>query len=191
MTLFKNLFGYNSEEIEEVIFDGELYRTDLDFSPQYIVGQAFGANYDESSYNQILAQNILIARKCFDRDLQAIVQSEIGICLERMGETNHHTIGEIYKDGETSKVISKIDTKGVLAKSKKILDDLELPYDSALFIAHPYHVQRVMDRARDIGIIGRPFLKKEVTWPKQDSQPWVRSAFRFVPREIVARTLKK
>jgi uncharacterized SAM-binding protein YcdF (DUF218 family) len=78
-----------------------------------------------------------------------------------------------------------------LIESKKVLDKLELPYDSALFIAHPYHMERVLHIAKTLGISGKPFIRKNVEWAQKDSQPWVKSLFLFVPREILARIITK
>ena len=193
MNILKNLLGYNGKKLEEIIINGESYFTDKNFSPAYILGQAFGADTDKESYNNYLAQAVLDAREYFQENIPAIVQSEIGVCLNnlRAKKESIYEVGEIYTSKEKSLIISKIDTKGVLIEAKKMLGKLGLPYNSALFVAHPYHMERVLHTAEGLGISGKPFVKQTVEWPQKDSQSWVKSPFLFVPREILARIITK
>jgi hypothetical protein len=66
----------------------------------YILGQAFGAGIDKESYNHYLAKSVLNAKEYFNRDLPTIIQSEIGICLNKLGADNklNYSIGEVYCD---------------------------------------------------------------------------------------------
>jgi hypothetical protein len=89
--------------------------------------------------------------------------------------------------GEKAVVISKRDTRGILSSSKEIVDNLGLPYNSALFVAHPCHIQRVLDNAGRLS--GEPFIRASVEWAGGDVQPWVRSPFLWIPREIITRML--
>jgi len=194
MNILRNLLGYREESLEEVEIDGRRYMTDGGFSPLYILGQAFGASSDESSYNHRLAQSVLDAWEHFQQDIPAIVQSEIGVCLDGLGANGYFTrrVGQMYESGEaTSLVASKIDTRGVLTESKQVLDVLGLPYDLGLFVAHPFHMARVLHTAHGVGLEGKPFVRKKAEWPRNDSQPWVRSPFSFVPREFFARFVTK
>mgnify|MGYP001592432317 FL=1 len=50
--LFRNLTNYNGN-LNSVEIENRKYRTKTDFNPSVIIGQAFGAGYDENSYNQI------------------------------------------------------------------------------------------------------------------------------------------
>jgi len=188
-----NLFGYSRKDLDEVIIGRESYLTKKGFSPEFFLGQAFGADTNERSYNHFLAQAILNARTYFGEDIPAIVQAEIGSCLGNLGVSGafFHQIGEVYQSGKRSLVISKMSTKEVLTESKYVLNNLGLSYHSALFVAHPYHMERVLHIAESIGILGEPFVRKGVEWPKEDLQPWVRSPFVFVPREIIARIINR
>ncbi|MBI2043063.1 hypothetical protein HYT25_01605 [Candidatus Pacearchaeota archaeon] len=186
--LFKDLTDY-SGKLEYVEVNGRRYRTKTDANPSIILGQAFGANYDKNSYNQVLAESVIDARQFFGDELAVIVQSEIGKCLDEYGEFSYHSIGEVYEDDEISKigVFSKIDTQGVLKLSEEVLKKLGLEKEEIVYVAHPAHVYRVMKIGNKIGFNGFPFISKDVEWASGEIQPWTRSKYFWIPREIATR----
>ena len=188
--LFKNLTEYN-ENLGIIEINGRSYRIKTDTNPSVILGQSFGANYDENSYNQILAESVIDARKYFGNDLAVIAQSEIGECLNKYGEFRYHSIGEVYENDENSTIVSKIDSQGVLLQAKEVLKKRNLDKEKVIYIAHPAHIYRVMKIGEKIGFNGAPFIPEIVCWPSEDLQPWVRSPYLWVPREIATRVHHK
>jgi hypothetical protein len=187
MINLKNLFGYKDSNFNEVKILGERYLFDEAFKPEYIMGHAFGADFDAGSYNYKLAKSIVAAREYYGKNLPAIVQSEVGICLERLGQENLYCVGEVYGKGESSVMKSKISTRGIVELSKKEVVNLDLHFDRTLLTGHPYHIQRILDDAEGKGLTGAAFIHSNVEWPKTDSQLWVRYPWLFVLREIVGR----
>jgi hypothetical protein len=185
MRLFKNLTNYNKKEISEISVNYHKYKTNKDITPSVIIAQSFGASEDKDSYNFTLAESIRDARKFFKKDLFAIVQKEIGKNLEFIGETNYAVACKNIEEG------NYIDTREILKDSRKIIWDNGLNYKSVLYTCHPAHTHRVMEIGKRLGLAGEPFIKKEITWPEQDSQYWVRSKINWIPREFLARVHHK
>ncbi|MDP2628625.1 MAG: hypothetical protein Q8P15_01875 [Nanoarchaeota archaeon] len=185
---FRNLTSYREKKLNVVDVNERTYFTDSSFNPNLIIGMAFGANYDEKSHNYKLAKAVIDSREYFGKEIPVLVQSEIGECLMRSGEKNFYFVGENYAEGESSLIKSKIDTEGIFKHCKKIIKSKGLG-NKILYVAHPAHMQRVLDTAKKQGLEGIPFVSEKVEW-LDDAQPWVTSPYLWVPREIVARVLK-
>jgi hypothetical protein len=185
MKLFKNLTNYYGEGIQEISINNNNYKTNKEITSSVIVAQSFGASEDKESYNFILAESIRDARKFFKKDLFAVVQKEIGKNLESIGETNYAIACENVEEG------IYVNTREILKDSRKIIWDNGLNYKSVLYACHPAHTYRVMEIGRRLGLAGEPFIKKEITWPEQDSQYRVRSKINWIPREVLARAHHK
>ena len=193
MDLLKNMLGHNGENLEKIVINSGSYLTksNKDFFPAYMIGLSFGADISESSYNNRLAECVLNAEEYFKESIPKIIQYEVRRCLKNSNTNPQsiYTIGEGYNQKEKSLVLPKISTKDVLIESKRLIEKLNLPLDSALFIAHPCHMERVLYTAEKLGIYGEPFIREKVEWSEKDPQLWVRSPFFFVPREIIARIM--
>ena len=196
--LFRNLTGYYHPDLKEENINGEKYRTIIldDVKPNALFAQAFGASYGEDSYNKILAETILDLGNYFNetigRNLTTIVQAEIGKCIKRVDNSfDFYPIGEIYKDGEKSKLKSKVDTYWMLKRTQELLKGVGFENDSGIFVVgHPAHMQRILGIAEKIGfkpVPLIPFLSDNSWFPKNDAQLWVRSKYFWVPREIATR----
>lgn len=196
--LFGNLLSYNHPDLESVEINGRRYKTLVpdDIEPNVVFAQAFGASYDENSYNRVLAETILDLKNCFEesvgRELTTIVQTEVGYCLERINSREgFYPIGKIYKNGETSKLKSKVDTYWMLKKTQELLKGVGLENDLGIFVVgHPAHMHRILKIAEKMGfkpIPIIPFMSENSWFPKNDPQLWVRSKYFWVPREIATR----
>lgn len=184
----KNLLDYNMS-FEEATIEGRAYRFSPSFAdkaPEILTGQAFGSSDD---YNKILAQSILDAQKFFGvENAPVYVQKEIGKFLEEgVDSDNLHQFGITYDEGESSVVLSKYDTSDFFRDASKGIELENASHKNLAFFAHPAHVYRVMEIGKKFGLEGGVFLPKEVTWPSEDPQPWVRGEKPWVPRELLAR----
>jgi len=188
MKMLRNLAGYNGN-LDEVKTSRGIYRTNRDTKPSVALAQSFGAGTGADSYNYRLANAVLASREIFGERLPAIVQAEVGECLENYGGSNYYIVGEndVYSEGESSSLMSKIDTAGVLEASRDLIKSQGGDITNVVYVAHPAHIERVMQIGEKMGLEGIPFIEKEVVWPTNDSQKWVRSKGMWVPREIATR----
>jgi hypothetical protein len=182
-----NLTDY--EGLDDIDIGGKVYRIRDGPAPSAILSLAFGGNMGENSYNAQLAKNACSARRYFG-DIPIISQAEIGMNVQDSGS---YSVGQesLYKEGEGSLVLSKTTTgeimKQMIAKAEEIGCDLQ----NVSYISHPAHAQRIEWVGEKLGIVGDPFLDKEIKWPIEESQPWVRTPHLWVPREILARIQHK
>ncbi|MFH1506396.1 MAG: hypothetical protein ABIE94_05420 [archaeon] len=186
-SIFSNLTDYHDPDLSQIVVDGTSYMTLAEYEPSVIVGLSFGADYGEGSVNASLAQSVLDAQEYFGQDLQAIVQSEIGTCMSRLGEDDYVHVGENYAEGEGAAMRSKESTGTILEYSREHMESLNLDTGSILYVAHPAHMQRVIALGRSLGLEGQPFLG-DIGWSEDDPQLWVRNGALWLPREVVVRT---
>lgn len=189
--VWQNLLSYDDESLEEVEVNGERYLADPDYSPESVVGQAFGADLDEGSYNQVLAETISDARDFYGEDLEIFVQEEIAECMDEGLAEEAFVAGEVYNGEEDSRMVSKYSTKEMFELHHGNVEREGLDPESVLYVAHPAHMERVSRIGDSIGFEGRPFLRSEAEWPSEDGQPWVRFPLHWAPREIAARTFRE
>lgn len=189
--VWQNLLSYSDEELEEVLVDGEMYLGDPDYDPEAVIGQAFGADMGEDSYNQVLAETVSDAQDFYDEGLEVFVQEEIAECLDEDLREDSFVAGEVYEDGEDSHMVSKYSTKEMFELHHDNVQREGLDPEKVLYVSHPGHMERVKGIGDNIGFDGRPFIKSEVEWPSEDSQPWVRSPLHWAPRELAARSFRK
>lgn len=197
--LFKNLTNYNVSGLESVEIGKTKYKTLIlgETCPNAVFAQAFGASYGEESYNKVLARTISDLRNYFRgttaKTLEIVVQAEVGECLKNMGvdTSEFDSIGELYAENEIGKMISKIDTYGMLKKTQEVLKEKGFLDDMGIFVVgHPGHMHRILKIAekmhfKPVPII--PFISDENWFPGNDPQIWVRSKYFWVPREILTR----
>lgn len=189
--IWKNLFNYSDEELDEIEVNGQNYLADPGYSPEAVVGQAFGADLNEDSYNQVLAETVSDARDFYDEEIEVFVQEEIAECLDEELREDAFVAGEVYEEGEDSHMVSKYSTKEMFELHHGNVEREGLDPEKVLYIAHPAHMERVKGIGDNIGFNGRPFIRSEVEWPSEDDQPWVRSPLHWTPREIAARSFRK
>lgn len=186
--LTRNLFDYNDTGLEEIDLEGSRYRTNPEFEPEIILAQAFGADYDDESYNQKLADTVTDARDYFGQDIIVLAQAEIATLLKENGEENIYSIGKVYHEDEDTAAVSKYTTKEIMDHNFEKIKDQDLDPEAALYVSHPAHTERVIQVGEKSGLDGEPFILDEVEWPSNDSkQWWVRSPYRWAPREVIAR----
>lgn len=183
----ENLYDFEDDSLEQIDVDDTTYRGDPNFEPSVIVAQAFGANTDEDSYNQILAETIDDARE-FYGEVPVVAQSEI---VERLEEDAYFESGEdiqrVFENSTESDLISDYSTAEVLEETSNVIDQQDYDSDSALLVSHNAHMHRVLTTARQVGIDGEPFLRDQVEWPQDDKQEWVRSPENWSQREPLSR----
>jgi len=111
--------------------------------------------------------------------LPLVLQWEIADCLpdlQKAGVIRRHRTPDAY-----------LDTREVLVQSAEICR--KHGWRKAIIVAHPDHVWRVMKTAEklDFGIAITDMAS--IPYDSLSLQPWTRSRWRFVPREIIARLL--
>ncbi len=197
----KNNVDYNAENMQEIEINNMAYKTDSGFnhySPKGIIGLAFGA---ENQYNKIIAKSILDGIDYWDKvdfesedfekpkEIPVYVQTEIGNCLDKQDFKDYKNFGETYEeDEEVSGVSSKVSTKDILEEIKKDMDkDIDEEDPLMAYFAHPAHIYRVMEIGRKVGISGKAFIPKNVVWPENDPQEWVRNPKDWKKREFMGR----
>lgn len=189
--IWQNLLDYNDDSLDEIEVNGERYLADTDYSPDAVIGQAFGADLDENSYNQILAQTVSDAQQFYGEDFEVFVQEEIAECMSEELKDYAFVAGEVYEEGEDSDVLSKYSTKEMFELHHDNVQRQGLDAESVVYVAHPAHMERVKGIGENVGFEGRPFVRSEVEWPSDDDQPWVRSPLLWGPRELAARSFRK
>ena len=186
-----NIIDFHDLDHEEV--EGGRYRTDPDFEPEVILTQAFGADYDEHSYNKILAETAADARNYFDIDVPIIAQAEVAELLEESGEENVYRVGQVYDEEDEDRVISKHTTKEIMDLHFEEIVDQNLDPDSVLYVSHPGHTHRTMELGKnagpdeDSGLYGSSFIPREVEWAPNDEQWQVRSERNWIVWEMGSR----
>jgi hypothetical protein len=184
----KNAIEYEDSSIRNFKVNGADYRvSDIfnDVAPSAFAAQAFGAG---TEYNQIIAKSILDAKELFEKEIPIYVQTEIGDLLKYQGEKNYTSFGEVYEEGESaSKMVSKVSTLDILKQVKEDMEKKEVDITNIAYFAHPGHIYRVMEIGRKIGLKGGVFIPKDVAWPENDAQPWVRNPKSWKKREFIAR----
>ncbi len=181
MKLLENLLDYK-EPLDLINITGREYRTKSDYHPNVIFTLAFGEN-EKSSYNENLALATINAKTYFDNPL-TIVQSNVFNFLQDY-TSDYISIGQ--NNLSTRLILSKISTSDCFNLLDNILDENNLNKDKILYIAHPAHIYRVMEIGKKRSFFGFPFIEKEVVWPKDDEQLWIRKAYFWVPREFLCR----
>jgi len=189
--VWQNLLSYSDEDLEDVEVNGERYLADADYRPEAVIGQAFGTDLDEDSYNQVLAETITDAQQLYGKDVEVFVQEEIAECLDEELREDVFVAGEVYEDEEDSHMVSKYSTKEMFELHHENIGREGLDPGNVVYVSHPAHMERVKGIRDKIGFDGRPFVRSEVEWPSEDSQPWVRSPLHWGPRELAARSFRK
>lgn len=183
--ILSNLEDYSSSNLIELKFKGIDYKISDCFenqTPGALIVQAFGS---EDQYNEILARDVLNLRECFRSEILAFVQTEVGNLLK--SEREIINFGEIYKNGESSKVLSKVTSYELLKEIKNKIDEKNLDAKNVCYFAHPGHVYRVMEIGRKNNLEGGCFIPSKVVWPDKDPQKWVRSSEAWKKRELMTR----
>ena len=183
----KNATDYEDSSVRNFRVNETNYRvSDIfnDVAPSVFAAQAFGAG---TEYNQIIAKSILDAKELFERDVPIYVQTEIGDLLKYQGEKDYIAFGDVYEEGESAKMISKVSTLDILKQVKEDLQDKNIGVENIAYFAHPGHIYRVMEIGRKIGLKGGVFIPEEVVWPENDAQQWVRNPKDWKKREFKAR----
>lgn len=186
--LFRDLTDYEREDLNTIELNGREYRAGEVDGTELIIAAAFGADTHEDSYNSRIADAVEdLLQKSQEADV--IVQSEVADILEGRGYEEIHSVGESYEEDDNTLMVSKYTTSEIFEESHEIA--LENNYDAGntAYIGHPAHMKRIENVAENIGFEGEPVLPK-VEWP-EDSQPWVNSELRWVPREVAARLYNK
>jgi hypothetical protein len=186
--IFKNLVDYE-KSTKKIKINEKDYRITPVFkkkTPKAFVGLAFGSG---KRYNQILGDSILDAKKYFKKfskkTIPIFVQTEIGNFLKK--EKSVYTFGETYKKGESSKVISKVDSYEILRQISEKMDELSVSKKDVLYFAHPSHVYRVQEQGKIFGIKGGVFIPERIVWPEKDPQWWVQNPENWKKREKMGR----
>lgn len=180
------MHDYNSSTLEYITIHNKRYKTEPPVEiPDVIFALSFGLNHHQSSVNQRLAESIMDIRTYFDAKIPAIIQDRITPCLETLNASDYYSIG---KD---SSYDWRLDSRDILTQTKEKAEELGLTIDKVLYVAHPSHVQRVMDAGLKLGLSGSPFVLDDVQWSKNDSEIWVSSSLWWIPREILARIIYK
>lgn len=181
----KSLTDYEGST-KKINVNGRTYRISPDFvekSPNAFVGQSFGAGEE---CNRILAKSIEDARDYYNKEIPIFAQTEIGNFL-RGKISDCYLFGATYEGGESSQVVSKVDSFNILKQMRLSMDKLKISKEPSLFFVHPAHMYRVVDQGRIFGIKGGVFITEEVYWPMNDPQKWVRNQKEWKKREIVGR----
>ncbi len=190
MQIFKNLSSYQNILLHEININNSIYVTHKSFRPSIIFAFSFGAEYDKNSINSELFQSVVAARKCFGKNLPAIVQSEI----KSSGSLKDcYEMGENYLDEEKSLFLPKndLDTWKISQLFVKKSKEQNLDLSSVLYVAHPAHIQRVLMVGEKQMLKGCPFVKKQMPWSVNDKQMWTKSCNLWIQREILTRIFYK
>lgn len=182
MNILANVTGFRSDLLEDVIINKKSYRVlpGLSF-PDVIFGLSFGLNRAVDSVNYGLAQSIIDIRDHYGSEIPAIVQERMTPCLDDLSVGNYHAVG---RDSDYN---WRLDSHDILQLSIERAVELGLSIDRIIYVAHPAHVQRVMNCGVKLGLNGCPFILSKVQWSENDPERWVRSKRIWVSREIVAR----
>ncbi len=188
MGLWKNMLDYSHGSLTEIVAADRKYRAIPAEKRSVIVGTAFGT----TSCNERLADTVYGARMHFDPELPAILQKEIfDRYVQLYGVHKTISVGT-DNNKDISTVVSEIDTKGVLSIARDIIDENYLDRERLVYVAHPAHMQRVIEVGKKVGLSGVPFLEQEVQWSNSDDrQRWTISATRWFFRELLARVHHK
>jgi len=182
--LFKNVVDYN-EPVKKVKINRRIYRLTPKYKkkiPKAFIGMAFGSGKE---YNKILAESINDAKKYYKKEIPVFAQTEVGNFLKK--EKSVYTFGETYKKGESSKVLSKIDSYEILRQISEKMDELSVSKKDVLYFAHPSHVYRVQEQGKIFGIKGGVFIPERIVWPEKDPQWWVQNPENWKKREKMGR----
>jgi len=184
MGLWKNMLDYSHSSLAEIVVSDKKYRTVSAEKPSVIVGASFGT----TSCNMRLAEAVYDARIYFNPELPAIVQKGIFDNYINMHGI-HKTISVgTDTDRDISKVVSEVNTRGVLSLARDVIDANYLDRGKLLYVAHPAHMQRVIEVGKKLGLNGVPFLESDVQWSdRDDRERWTISPARWALREIFAR----
>ncbi|MDH4330539.1 MAG: hypothetical protein OEV93_03230 [Candidatus Moranbacteria bacterium] len=152
--------------------DDELAKADA------VIGQAFGVvGCQPGRSNEDLAE---IARELHnDLGLSLILQWEIADCLLYVSDIfviKRHRIQGAY-----------LDTYEMIDQVRAICD--QKGWKKVVVIAHPHHQWRCVMVAKKLGLETLIVDTSRVHYEKNSSQPWTRSSWRFIPREIAARII--
>lgn len=184
--MFRNMLDYHNSTSQRLSIDGRDYKTErCQRAPDVILGLSFGINQHRGSINHGLALSVLDIRKHFQEEIPAIVQDRMGPCLEELAAEHCYRVG---RDADYSR---RLDSHDILQLSIERAQAERLSLKSVLYVAHPAHVQRVMECGARMGLVGPPFVAASVRWSERDQEGWVRTAARWVTREVAARVVYK
>ncbi len=188
MGLLENLLNYSHKSLVSFSIEGKPYRGVLEHGRSAIVGASFGT----TSCNISLARTAYDARCYFNPEMPAVLQKEIFDNYVRMhGVYRTMSVG-MDNNKNISSVVSEIDTRGVLTVVREVLDANFLDPKKVVYVAHPAHMQRVIDVGKKLGLYGVPFFEQEVQWSDPDDrQRWTISPARWALREVFARVQHK
>jgi len=184
MGLLENLLNYSHKSLVSFSIGDRPYKCVLERDRSGVVSASFGT----TSCNERLARAAYDARCYFNPEMPAILQREIFDNYVRMhGVYRTMSVGT-DNDKDISRVVSEIDTRGVLQITRDILDANFLDPKKVVYIAHPAHMHRVIDVGKKLGLYGVPFFEQEVEWSDADDrQRWTISPARWALREVFAR----
>ena len=186
MNVFANLKDLRNDSLETVVVNKRSYRILPNLSsPDIIFGFSFGLKKGAGSVNYGLGQSIIDIRDYYDFDIPAIVQERMAPCLDDLSVANYHAIG---RDSDYD---WRLESHDILELSIEKAREEGLSIGRVVYVAHPAHVQRVMDCGVKLALNGYPFVSSRVQWSENDPERWVRSEKIWVMREIVARMLYK
>ncbi len=184
MGLLENLLDYSHKSLVSFSIGDRPYKGVLEHGRSAIVGASFGT----TSCNERLARTAYSARCYFNSELPAILQKEIFDNYVRMhGVYRTMSVGA-DNNKDISRVVSELDTRGVLTVARDVLDANFLDPKKVVYVAHPAHMHRVIAVGKKLGLYGVPFFEQEVQWSDPDDrQRWTISPARWALREVFAR----
>lgn len=149
-------------------------------SADVIISQSFGSRepyYGFGISNEKLA--ILVWRIHLKYRIPLILQWEIADCIPDLPKA--YVVEKHRIEGEYLDTYECIYQQRVFCQTKG--------WQKAIMIAHPDHYWRCMMVAKKLGFKVIAIDTSSVPYDSLSSQPWTRSAIRFIPREIVARLI--
>ncbi len=176
---FRDLTDYNGSGLEEVIVRGNAYRTNACEQPDALFGFAFGET--KVKYNDFLAKVVIDARTYFKNNAPLYLQPEIGDFLKdeefyssrrvnTKGRKNVFSI-DIFDD-----FIHDLTNKGV-----------NIEKTNYVYVSHPAQSFRLIELGKKFGLNGSVFIPKEVKWPKETIQEWIKSPKTYRRTEFFAK----
>lgn len=183
-----DISDYKDTRLEELDIGDSSYKAVPEFEPETITLPAFGADTNIDSYNQILAQTARDANDFYEEDMNVIAQAEVAECLEHNNyDEQFENVHSLFEVSEQSNLQSDYSTANFAQEVNEIM--LQEDYDTrkVLFTAHNAHMGKFLHAVEEVGLEGEPFMRKDLVWPENDSQKWVRNSENWKYREIVSR----
>jgi len=191
MKLLRNLTNYRNEKLTEIEVNNEKYRTFMGYNPDFLIGFSFGANMNKNSVNEQLSKAIISAQKYFGHS-PTFVQAEIGNMLKKQNQTEFYELGKefIYKSKQKPNILSNINSEEIMNLAIKEKENLNIG-NKGLYIAHPAHIERILQIANKKGLESSIFIPVNSKWNNEDIQKWTNSKYLWMPREIAVRLQHK